>query len=151
MTFILLILLVFFGGHYYPVTQQYGNGPLWVSSLPDTLTQFGRGDGIGLLAHNYLAGAAFFALAPGDIIAVLSDDNSVEYYAVERQYLFERVSTNVYTFLDNGQTYTGAELLAAMYQPGGLTLQTCIARNGNDTWGRLFVHAHPYEYWRVRQ
>jgi hypothetical protein len=67
---------------------------------------------------------------------------------VSRSYDFARPAHNLYIFLDTGQVMDSLGLLAAMYQPGELTLQTCISIAGNDEWGRLFVNAHPMTFTR---
>jgi hypothetical protein len=142
MNLILLVLLVFFGGHTYPVTQQYGNGPLWVSSLPDTLTQFNRGDGIGLLAHNTGAGAAILMLTTGDVIIIYDENDNSSVYIVDTIYRYRVFDLHYFRDLATGAWLDGWGLLAAMYADG-LTLQTCISNGDNLTWGRLFVHAAP--------
>ena len=148
MTTILLILFIIFGGRSYPVIQQYGQEPTWISRTPGAVTQFNRGDGLGFLAHNYLAGADFAALRPGDIITVVYSDESKSYYLVSRSYDYKHIGYRLYQFTDTGQNLASDALLDTMYQPGELTLQTCIAQGGNDEWGRLFVHAHPVTFTR---
>lgn len=139
----LLIVALIISGQTYPVVQQYGNGPLWVSRLPDTLTQFNRGEGLGFLAHSWLAGAAFYKLSPGDIVMTVDETGGRRQYRVTGVYRYQQIGPDDYTSLDNRLTYTGPEVLDAMYPPGELTLQTCIAFDGVDDWGRLFVHAKP--------
>jgi hypothetical protein len=140
MNLILLILFIFFGGRTYPVIQQ--PDPLYVSSQPDTLTQFSRADNVGLLAHNYLAGAGILMLTTGDVIITYDQDDNSSVYIVDTIYRYRVFDLHYYRDLATGAWLDGWGLLAAMYADG-LTLQTCISSGDNLTWGRLFVHAAP--------
>jgi hypothetical protein len=140
MNLILLVLLVFFGGTYYPVTQQ--PDPLYVSSQPDTLTQFSRADNVGLLAHNTGAGAAILMLTTGDVIIIYDQNDNSSVYIVDSIYQYQAYDLRYFRDLATGAWFNGWGLLDAMYSDG-LTLQTCLANGNNLTWGRLFVHAHP--------
>jgi hypothetical protein len=140
MTFILLILWVFFGGRTYPVVPQ--PDPLYVSSQPDTFTQFSRAENIGLLAHNTGAGAGILMLTTGDVIIIYDQDDNSSVYIVDSISKYQVYGARYYQNLLTGEWLDGWGLLAAMYSDG-LTLQTCISNGDNLTWGRLFVHAAP--------
>jgi hypothetical protein len=140
MNLILLILFIFFGGRTYPVIQQ--PDPLYVSSQPDTLTQFSRADNVGLLAHNTGAGEAILMLTTGDVIITYDENDISSVYIVDSIYQYQAYDARYFRDLATGAWLDGWGLLAAMYSDG-LTLQTCISNGSNLTWGRLFVHAAP--------
>jgi len=134
-----------------PIVQQPVTDPAFVSRQPGEVTQFGLASNygtIGLLAHNYLAGADFFELAAGQLIVLVYGDGRLAYYQVQsvQQYqaLQPKSPYSDYINLQTGQQLTTADTFAQIYQPGGrVVLQTCIAANGEDSWGRLFVVAVP--------
>lgn len=135
----------------YPVLQQPGDQPVSVTNDPQSLTQFGMAadfGSIGLLAHNFLAGAKFFDLTPGQRIYLIFGANRVETFEVTRILKFQALSPHSpysdFRELGNTSTITAAELFKLAY--GGnyhLTFQTCIEWNGEKSWGRLFVIAEP--------
>lgn len=46
--------------------------------------------------------------------------------------------------LDSGEILSSGQMFTGVYTgEDHLTLQTCIARDGNDSWGRLFILAEP--------
>ena len=89
---------------------------------------------LGLLAHDYLTGAAFDELRPGDRLAVYG--GGVRVYRVAELRYFAKV--NQFDDLAEqgwGAVLTQDQVLAMIYQPGRLVLQTCAGR------GFLFVIA----------
>jgi hypothetical protein len=134
-----------------PVIQQPAGNPGFVSTQPGLLTQFGMASqygSIGILAHNYLEGEAFFAINEGGLVIVIYGDSNFQYYKVEQIRRFKAtMPTSPYSnFIDleDGRTLTATQLF--MQTSGlreALILQTCIEAEGNDSWGRLFIIARP--------
>jgi len=135
-----------------PVVPQPDTAPAFVSSIENTLTQFGlasRYGSIGLLAHNYLAGKNFSLLGPGQVFYLIYGDGTVTPFIVtsliRTQALNPESVKSNFIDLDTGDPYTAAELFTRVYdQPGKVILQTCITSHGNSSWGRLFISAEPY-------
>ncbi|PKN97717.1 MAG: hypothetical protein CVU42_14880 [Chloroflexi bacterium HGW-Chloroflexi-4] len=131
------------------VVQQ--SSPVYVSSASGTVTQFGlasQGGSIGLLAHNYLSGANFSKLGSGTEIILVYGDGSIKKYQVKTIKKYQALSpTDPYSDfvnLDNPDaTLSSSDVFNETYGSGGLVLQTCISKNGNSSWGRLFVIASP--------
>ena len=129
------------------VAQQLDGKPGFVSTAARTVTQFGlaaRYGVTGLLAHNDLAGKAFFNLVVGQEIKVGYSDGGVQTYRIIGVYRFQALDPlsprSLFVDLDGGRTITSAELFAQMYTGGDrVVFQTCIKRDGNLSWGRLFV------------
>ena len=134
-----------------PVVQQPGGNAGWVSESDDTITQFGmasRYDTTGLLAHNTHAGADFFKLRKGQVVSIVNGKGQVTRYKIEAIYKFQALQpTNPYSDfidLDNNQKLSATELFYQVYTgPHHLTFQTCIEKDGEFSWGRLFVLAYP--------
>lgn len=142
-----------------PVIQQpadaNGNpiNPGFVSENDDEATQFLYAyifaDGnIGLIAHNYLAGRYFFNLQIGDLVELIYGDGRVEEYVIAEmpsyRALSPRSTTSDFEDLKTGAIMTSTELFYRVY--GGekrVTFQTCIARDNDSEWGRLFPIAFP--------
>lgn len=137
----------------YPVVAQPADNPGFVSPRDGVLTQFhpaAVNHVIGLLAHNTLAGAAFANLAVGQEIRVVYGDGQYVSFWVNEIDRFQALSpTDVYSkFYDpaSDQTYSTQEIFNRYYTGGNhITLQTCIAYNGEPSWGRLFVTAAPQQ------
>jgi hypothetical protein len=136
----------------YPVVQQPAGQPGFVSSLADTLTQFGMAStygSLGFLAHNTLAGSAFSEVELYQLITVVYGDGLTTIYQVMDIRRFEATlpSSPYSSFvdLDTNKTLSAADLFTQTYGiRGTLVLQTCISKNGMDNWGRLFLIAVPY-------
>ncbi|NPV85736.1 MAG: hypothetical protein HPY45_06975 [Anaerolineae bacterium] len=135
------------------VVQQPPNDPGYVSIRDGEATQFRLAatiaNNIGLLAHNYLAGKQYFNIREGDLIQVVYGDGRVEEFEVTRILQYQALSpdspTSDFVDLQNGATLSATNLFYEVY--GGayhLTLQTCIARDNDSEWGRLFIIAEPY-------
>lgn len=134
-----------------PIVQQPGGNAGWVSESDDTITQFGmasRYNTTGLLAHNTHAGADFFKLQKGQVVSVVNGNGQVTRYKIEAIYKFQALQpTNPYSDfldLDTNQKLSATELFYQVYTgPHHLTFQTCIEKDGEFSWGRLFVLAYP--------
>ena len=136
----------------FPVTQQPDRQPAFVSSAEDTLTEFRSAasfGSLGFLAHNNLAGAEFSNLENGNLVTVVYGDGHYAIYQVKQVRRLQAIQPkNPYSsFVDlaSGKTLTVEALFYETYGiQGQLILQTCIAAEGNDSWGRLFIIAEPY-------
>jgi hypothetical protein len=136
------------------VVQQPSNDPAWVSANDGEATEFLLAfiyaGNIGLLAHNYLAGRYFFNLQDGDVVQLIYGDGSVFDYEInqilEYQALQPESVDSEFVDLLTGETLTASNLFYTVY--GGdhhLTFQTCIDRDNNSEWGRLFPMAYPVQ------
>lgn len=68
------------------VLQQPANNPGYISPVNGVITEFGLAKSygnIGLLAHNYLTGASFSKLTPGQEIRIVYGNGDVKYIVVE--------------------------------------------------------------------
>ena len=134
-----------------PVVQQADGDNTFVSTQPGEVTQFGLADmygTIGLLAHNYLAGADFFELETGQTIVLVYGDGRLAHYQVQLIEQYQALQPDSpyssYVNLQTGEQLSTADTFARIYQGGSRrVLQTCIAADGEDSWGRLFVVAQP--------
>lgn len=137
------------------VAYQPSSNPAFVSTEEDKLTYFSlaaKYGSLGLLAHNYLLGAQFFDLQPGDLISVEYADGYTSRYIVEDVKRYQALSpySPYSSFVDLDQedvTLSAEQLFYQIYaQKGKLILQTCIEQDGIDSWGRLFIIARPLEW-----
>ncbi|HVN56248.1 MAG TPA: hypothetical protein VMT46_18100 [Anaerolineaceae bacterium] len=136
-----------------PVIQQPAKSPSFVSTAPDTLTQFGMASQygtIGILAHNNLAGANFYKFAAGDLVALVYGDGVVKFYQIDRIQRFQALSpespfSNFIELDHPDKQITSTELFNRIYSHGDpLVFQTCLAVRGNLSWGRIFVTAKAF-------
>lgn len=133
----------------FTVVEQPLDNPTFVSVQPRTVTRFQLADRygtIGLLAHNTHSGAAFNQLNIGDRIILRYKNQRYVEYQVQSIKKFQALSPNSAhsTFIDlgDGTRYSASELFMNMYGADNqLVFQTCLARNGLNNWGRLFVTA----------
>lgn len=134
-----------------PIVQQPYGSPGFVSGEKDTLTQFRMANqygNVGLLAHNYLAGRAFFELEVGDEVRLVHGDGAVEYFIVSEILSYQALRPNsVYSSFRDLRT---DEVLSVekmfkrvFFGDRHVTFQTCIEKDGNLSWGRLFIIAIP--------
>jgi hypothetical protein len=138
---------------YRVVTQPAGN-PGYVSRSEGTVTQFSmaaRYKVTGLLAHNYLAGVSFSNLVVGQEIRIVYGDGRVATYMVNQVTRFQALQPSIensdYVDLGTNSTYSTQAIFKMFYQGGDhVTFQTCILRDGNMSWGRLFVTATPASF-----
>lgn len=134
-----------------PIVQQPYGSPGFVSSYDDILTQFRMANqygNVGLLAHNYLAGQAFFELEVGNEVRLVHGDGKVEYFVVSEILQYQALQPNsVYSsFRDlNTDEVLSVEQMfkRVFFGDRHITFQTCIEQDGNLSWGRLFVIAIP--------
>lgn len=133
------------------VVDQPHKYPSFVSDRPKTLTRFSLAEqhgSLGFLAHNYLAGNAFFSLAEGDPVYLEYQQVDIQRFVVvatkEYQALSPHDPYSTFIDLDTGAYLSASDLFYEIYAvKGQLVLQTCIEKNGIDTWGRYFVIAQP--------
>ena len=138
-----------------PIIQQPDNNPNFVSTKPETITQFdaaSRFQTIGLLAHNYLAGTHFSDLQPQQLVTVVFGDGRLSYYQVEEVQRYQALSPNspqsdfVDLNNDGNEQITAADVFQRVYTLGDrVVFQTCIFNDGDPSWGRLFIIATPLE------
>ncbi len=136
-----------------PVLQQPANNPGYVSSDPDSVTQFRLASQYGslaFLAHNNLAGQRFFSLKKGQILSLVYGNGEVNYFRIVsiRQYQALSPNSPYSSFVDlddpDGKVLSVNDLFYNIYaQSGRLILQTCIEAGGQPSWGRLFIIAVP--------
>lgn len=136
-----------------PVLQQPKNNPGFVSTDPDSVTQFRLASQYGslaFLAHNNLAGQRFFDLKRGQILSLVYGNGRVSYFRIVsiRQYQALSPNSPYSSFVDlddpERKTISVNDLFFSIYaQPGRLILQTCIEAEGQPSWGRLFIIAVP--------
>jgi hypothetical protein len=135
----------------FPVVQQPADNPGFVSTEDNTVTQFGMASqqhNIGLLAHNFLAGQSFFGLVPGSRIYLVYGTGRVEAFTVTEVLQYQALDPenmfSQFRQVGGSETLSSTDMFNRVYTgPYHLTLQTCIDRDGNGSWGRLFVIAEP--------
>ena len=134
-----------------PVVQQPVDRPYFVSNHDGEATQFGMASqygNIGLLAHNTLSGRDFSRLSIGQQVRLVYGDGRVEDFVVVNILRFrasnpESVSSS-FRNLDRNETLSAGEMFQRAYVgERRLVFQTCIAANGDASWGRLFIVALP--------
>jgi hypothetical protein len=134
------------------VAQQPEGYGGYVSRDDGVVTQYGyaaRKGTIGLLAHNYLAGSNFTALAAGQKVQIVYGDGRIVNYEVAYIYRYQALQPNsassIFVNLDDNKQYTAWDVFQKVYTGGDhVTFQTCIEANGELSWGRLFIVALPY-------
>lgn len=138
----------------FPVVQQPAQDPGFVSTADDTLTQFSLASQygvIGLLAHNYLAGASFSRLEVGQVITLIYGDGKLKDFKVYGIDQFQALSptspySNFIDLDDPGIILTSTELFHKVYAlDAQLVLQTCLEAEGDPSWGRQFIFSEPVE------
>ena len=141
------------------VVQQPAGDPGFVSSDRDLLTQFQQASQLGstgVLAHNFLAGAQFSEIQPGQLIYLVYGDGHTSAFVVRDALRYQALQpTSAYSaFVDlaDGRQLGASELFVSVYgRRGALVLQTCIEAEGISTWGRLFVVAEPFHRRALQQ
>ena len=135
-----------------PVIQQPTDKPWFVSSSPETITQFnlaGEYGSLGFLAHNTLAGEVFYELEIGqEIIVVYSDGELMRFKVGEVQSYQALDPDSPYSVFretnGSGKDLSSTDLFHRVYaKPHRAVFQTCIESNGDPNWGRYFVIAYP--------
>jgi hypothetical protein len=134
-----------------PIVQQPSGDTGFVSVQPGTATQFqlaARYGVIGLLAHNYLSGKDFYRLVEGLQVLVVNGDGSLQNYRITEVIEYQKVTPgsnwSQYINLETGERLTTYQVFSQYYQgEHHLTFQTCLERDGLETWGLRFVVAEP--------
>ncbi len=138
----------------FPVVQQPSDQAGYVSAEDGVLTQFAMASdygSIGLLAHNQLAGSRFDKADINQIVVLIYGDGSTRLYHIYAIQRYQALNPNdprsSFIGLEDNNTYSAEEVFYKTYGVGeqNLILQTCIAADGEDSWGRLFLMAHPLE------
>jgi hypothetical protein len=117
-----------------------------VTNNPGEVTRFPLTQSITFLAHNNLEGQHFGEIEIGDIILYLDGDPETKgmYEVVEIVEAQASDPWSEYTnLLIDGEWMTPAQAYdrVGYTDPEKLVLQTCIEKDGNWSWGRLFVIA----------
>lgn len=137
-----------------PVVQQPAGNAVFVSPNDGEVTQFSLANkfgNTGILAHNHLAGDAFFNINAGDEIVLVFGNGSRAVYRVREMQSYQALSPNspyskFIDLSDPAQTQISAtDLFYRTFGDGkgNLVLQTCIWEGDEPSWGRLFVIAEP--------
>lgn len=134
-----------------PIVQQPASNAGYVSTEDGKLTQFGMASqfgNVGLLAHNHLSGKSFAQLAVGQEVRLVYGNGKVEYFVIKEVLQYQALQpTSPYSSFHNltkDETLTAEQMFKRVYfGDRHVTFQTCIAKDGNSSWGRLFVIAVP--------
>lgn len=135
-----------------PIVQQPQGETNYVSSNAGEVTQFSSASqygNVGLLAHNFLSGKSFSHLTVGQEIHLQYEDGNTENFVVTEilsyQALDPKNPFSSFQNLNNKEEVLSAqEMFERVYEGNHhITFQTCIAKNGVSSWGRLFVVAVP--------
>ena len=126
---------------------------LFVSSMENTLTEFGlaeRFGATGLLAHNTQAGRYFAKLEVGQVFTLIYGDGRTKSFVVTERLRFRALepedTRGMFLDLGRGDLLGSDQLFWRVYaRPWCVFLQSCIAAGTELSWGRLFVIAEPYE------
>lgn len=138
----------------FPIVQQPNGNAGYVSTLDSVVTQFSTASlygSIGLVAHNNLAGARFSDLKVGDKLVLVYGDGTKLTYEISEVDQYQALSpyspySNFVDVKDTSVTLSVSDMFMKIYNPDDrLILQTCIAKDGVDSWGRMFVVAEPVE------
>jgi hypothetical protein len=134
-----------------PVVQQPSARDDFVSPRQNIVTQFSMASKVGstgLLAHNYLAGKSFALLKGGQEFYLVYGDGRVIHFTVLEVLQYEALepdsASSTFVDLKSGSALTYSALFLEVYnRPGQVILQTCIEKDNEPSWGRLFVIAEP--------
>lgn len=111
-----------------------------------TVTHYGN---VGLLAHNYLSGREFSDLSLGQEVLLLYKSGKTEHFVITEilryQALRPKSPFSSFQNLNNkNEVLSATEMFERAYAGDyHITFQTCIAKNGISSWGRLFIVAVP--------
>ena len=134
-----------------PIIQQPAGKAGYVSSEDGKITQFAMAaqfGNIGLLAHNNLSGKFFSQLAVGQEVRLVYGNGKVEYFVITEVLQYQAMQPfspySSFHNINKDETLTAEQMFKRVYLGDRhLTFQTCIAKAGNSSWGRLFVIATP--------
>jgi len=134
-----------------PIVQQKDGKIDWVSPDENVFTQFiqpynNRGT-YAYIAHNYGAGKHLFNLKIGDVIAYTKKDKGMgalwkEEVKEIRKYQALQPKNVLSPLIDlaSGKKVKAEDATHEIYRNNKRTVfQTCIEKNGNPNWGRIFV------------
>ena len=123
---------------------QTGNAVPGGAGVVGQYAQAKKKGNIGLLAHNYAAGAKFYSLTPGMKVKIIYGNGNVKTLTVKKVDRYQASDPQNYAapFINSqtGKQISARALFNKMYT-SGVTFQTCITQNGSSTWGLLFVRA----------
>jgi hypothetical protein len=133
------------------VVQQPAETPEFVSPRQNIATQFQSASTLGstgLLAHNYLAGEKFSLLQEDQELFLIYGDGRTAKFIVseilEYQALQPDSPYSEFIDLQTNARLSASRLFSKIYSRSGqVILQTCIAVDREESWGRLFVIAEP--------
>jgi hypothetical protein len=133
------------------VVQQPKSKDEYVSLINGTATQFRIASlygSYGFLAHNFLSGDSFFTLEMGDEIQMIDANGKKYSYLVSEISSYEAIDPlsvhSDFIDLQTGERIRNLDLFYKIYDSDNrLVLQTCIEKDGDLEWGRLFVIAEP--------
>lgn len=137
----LLLAIVLLIGPGWRVAVEPQACDLCVTERAETASRFGRAPGVGLLAHDDLAGAQWRDLAVGDRLIVVDAFGRRRGLAVRAVWVYRATEPGApWTMLagPDGRTMSQDEVFAEVYRPGRLVLQTC---EGGPLMGWRFVIA----------
>ena len=135
----------------FPIVQQPARNTGYVSIDDGKVTQFALASqfgNIGLLAHNHLAGKSFSQLAVGQEVRLIYGNGKVENFVIKEVLQYQAMQpTSLHSSFRNlskNETITAEQMFKRAYAGDRhVTFQTCIAKDGVSSWGRLFVIAVP--------
>jgi len=135
----------------YSVRPQPAGNLGYVSEGANDVTEFALAAQYGtqgFLAHNYLAGASFSQLSVGQIVTLVYGDGSTASFRIDVIRRYQALSPNStqsrFVDLETGKELSASDVFFAVYNgESAVVLQTCIAKDGIGSWGRLFVQASP--------
>jgi hypothetical protein len=142
------------------VVQQPADNAGFVSATDGVVTQFKLAEKygtIGLLAHNFASGSLFPKIKQADIIQAIYGDGKISQFKVTTIYKFQALTpesaTSNFLDLSTGEKLTSTALFYKVYQRQSasvegktyLVLQTCIAKDNESSWGRMFIVAEPVD------
>ena len=139
------------------VMQQPAGKDAFVSSVAGVATQFRMAEQfgtVGLLAHNFAGGSTFSDVKLDDEIYLLYRDGKTEKYVVKSVLIYQALAPNSASsdFKDtaSGNVISASALFEKVYKGDPhLVMQTCVARDNEMSWGRLFIIAEPFEVERA--
>ena len=130
------------------IVQQPKDNPAFVSTVPSTLTQFAMASSfltVGLLAHNFLAGAQFSDMKVDQEIILVYGDGSLKNYRVSDIQSYQALSPNNpysnFVSMTSPRTLSSEDVFKQVYAKGNqLVFQTCIQKGNDDFLGPPVHH-----------
>lgn len=99
---------------------------------------------MGILAHNSFAGKHFSGIDVGETLNVEDKDGGRALFDVWEIHRFQALTPKSpysdFIDLETDRKHSAAELFHMMYnEDNPLVLQTCIEKDGDINWGRMFI------------